>query len=86
MLIDTHCHFNHARFSDDLAACLQRAQESEVQQMIVDVGGQRSLHPDVKEPAGRTPLSQIKLLPDDPAGMLPQVAEIKKKYTAIFGN
>jgi iron(III) transport system substrate-binding protein len=57
-----------------------------VQQMIVDVGGQRSLHPDVKEPAGRTPLSQIKLLPDDPAGMLPQVAEIKKKYTAIFGN
>jgi len=57
-----------------------------VQQMIVDVGGQRSLHPDVKEPAGRTPLAKIKLLPDDPAGMLPQVAEIKKKYTEIFGN
>lgn len=57
-----------------------------IQQLLVDVGGQRSMHPDVKEPAGRTPLSQIKLLPDDPAGMLPQVAEIKKKYTAIFGN
>jgi len=57
-----------------------------IQQMIVDVGGQRSLHPDVKEPADRTPLSKIKLLPDDPAGMLPQVAEIKKKYTEIFGN
>ena len=57
-----------------------------VQQLLVDVGGQRSLHPDVKEPADRTPLAQIKLLPDDPAGMLPQVAEIKKKYTAIFGN
>ena len=59
---------------------------AKIQQLLVDVGGQRSLHPDVKEPAGRTPLTQIKLLPDDPAGMLPQVAEIKKKYTAIFGN
>ena len=57
-----------------------------VQQMMVDVGGQRSAHPEVKEPADRTPLAQIKLLPDDPAGMMPQVADIKKKYTAIFGN
>jgi len=57
-----------------------------IQQMMVDVGGQRSAHPDVKEPADRTPLAQIKLLPDDPAGMMPQVADIKKKYTAIFGN
>ena len=59
---------------------------AKVQQMLVDVGGQRSAHPDVKEPAGRTPLAQIKLLADDPAGMMPQVTEIKKKYTAIFGN
>jgi iron(III) transport system substrate-binding protein len=57
-----------------------------IQQLLVDVGGQRSAHPDVKEPPERTPLAQIKLLPDDPAGMMPQVAEIKKKYTAIFGN
>ena len=57
-----------------------------IQPMMVDVGGQRSAHPDVKEPADRTPLAQIKLLPDDPAGMMPQVADIKKKYTAIFGN
>jgi iron(III) transport system substrate-binding protein len=57
-----------------------------IQQLLVDIGGQRSVHADAKEPAGRTPLSQIKLLPDDPQGMLPQVAEIKKKYTAIFGN
>jgi hypothetical protein len=34
--------------------------------------------------ADRTPLAQIKLLPDDPAGMLPQIAEIKKRYTGIF--
>ena len=59
---------------------------AKVQQMIVDTGGQRSMHPDVKEPADRTPLAKIKLLPDDPAGMMPQVAEIKKKYTSIFGN
>jgi iron(III) transport system substrate-binding protein len=59
---------------------------TEVQQLIVNEGGNRSLHPDVKEPPERTPLAKIKLLPDDPQGMLPQVAEIKKKYTALFGN
>src|SRR5689334_14844730 len=57
-----------------------------IQQLLVDVGGQRSVHADVKEPADRTPLSQIKLLPDDPAAMMPQVNDIKKKYTQIFGN
>ncbi len=56
------------------------------QQLLVDAGGARSVHPEVKEPANRTPLRDIKLLPDDPAAMLPQVAEIKKKYTALFGN
>lgn len=59
---------------------------AKTQQLAVDAGGTRSVHPDVKEPPGRTPLAQIKLLPDDPVGMLPQVAEIKKRYTAIFGN
>ena len=57
-----------------------------VQQLMVDEGGLRSVHPDVKEPAGRTPLSQIKMLPDDPVAMLPQIADIKKRYTALFGN
>src|SRR5690348_3396364 len=59
---------------------------AKAQQLLADVGGQRSVHPDVKEPAGRTPLKDIKLLPDDANGMLPQIAEIKKKYTALFGN
>ena len=58
----------------------------EIQQLIVTEGGNRSLHPDVKEPPERTPLARIKLLPDDPQGMLPQVNEIKKKYTTLFGN
>ena len=57
-----------------------------VQQLMVTEGGLRSVHPDVKEPAGRTPLSQIKMLPDDPVAMLPQIADIKKRYTAMFGN
>ena len=57
-----------------------------IQQLIVTEGGNRSLHPDVKEPADRTPLAKIKLLPDDAQGMLPQVNDIKKKYTTLFGN
>jgi iron(III) transport system substrate-binding protein len=57
-----------------------------VQQLLVNEGGARSVHPDVKEPADRTPLAKIKTLSDDPQGMLPQINEIKKKYTALFGN
>jgi iron(III) transport system substrate-binding protein len=59
---------------------------AKAQQLLVDVGGQRSVHPDVKEPPERTPLKDIKLLADDAQGMLPQIADIKKKYTALFGN
>jgi len=59
---------------------------AKIQQLTVDQGGTRSMHPDVKDPPGRTPLSEIKLLPDDPAGMLPQIADIKKRYTELFGN
>ncbi len=35
MLIDTHCHFNHERFADDLAETLARAARAGVSQMIV---------------------------------------------------
>jgi len=59
---------------------------AKAQQLVVNEGGTRSAHPDVKEPPERTPLSKIKLLPDDPAGMLPEISEIKKRYTALFGN
>ncbi|HET7547483.1 MAG TPA: extracellular solute-binding protein [Usitatibacter sp.] len=57
-----------------------------VQQYLVDKGGLRSVVPGVKDPEGRTPLSQIKVIPDDPEGMLPHVEEIKKKYAALFGG
>ena len=56
------------------------------QQLLVNEGGLRSVVAGVTEPANRTPLKDIKLLPDDPEAMLPQVAEIKKKYTALFGS
>src|SRR5438876_212970 len=59
---------------------------AKIQQLTTSEGGTRSLHPDVKDPPGRTPLGAIKLLPDDPATMLPQIADIKKRYTALFGN
>src|SRR5438105_217700 len=59
---------------------------AKIQQLAVNEGGTRSVHPDVKDPQGRTPLSEIKLLPDDPVAMLPLVADIKKRYTALFGN
>jgi iron(III) transport system substrate-binding protein len=59
---------------------------AKVQQLLVDEGGLRSVHPDAKEPAGRTPLSQIKVLPDDPAAMLPVVAELKRRYAELFGH
>ena len=59
---------------------------AKIQQLTVNEGGTRSVHPDVKDPPGRTPLSAIKILTDDPVAMLPQIAEIKKRYTALFGN
>jgi iron(III) transport system substrate-binding protein len=58
----------------------------EAQQNNSDVGGLRSFHPEVKEKAGRTPLSQIKLLHSDPAALETQVETIKKKYEEYFGT
>jgi iron(III) transport system substrate-binding protein len=56
----------------------------DAQQLNSDVGGLRSFHPEVKEKAGRMPLSQIKLLNSDPAQLQPD--NIKKKYEEYFGT
>jgi iron(III) transport system substrate-binding protein len=56
------------------------------QQLNSDVGGLRSFHPGVKEKAGRTPLSEIKLLHSDPLQLEPLVTEIKAKYEQFFGT
>ncbi len=57
----------------------------EAQQLIVDVGGLRSVHPQVKEKAGRTPIKDIKWMKDDPAGVEKTAEDIKARYTKIFG-
>jgi iron(III) transport system substrate-binding protein len=56
----------------------------ECQQLNVDFGGLRSFHALVKDKAGRKPLSEIKLMQDDPAGVERQAEEIKARYTRIF--
>ena len=56
----------------------------EGQQLIVDQGGLKSAHSGVKEPATRTPLSKIKTMKDDPAGVEKQADEIKAKYAKYF--
>jgi len=56
----------------------------ECQQLCIDVGGLRSAHPQAKEKPGRTPLSQIKLMKDDPTAVLKQGAEIKAHYVKLF--
>jgi len=56
----------------------------ECQQLIIDVGGLRSMHPNTKEKAGRTPFKDIKVMKDDPAGVEKTADEIKQHYVKIF--
>ncbi|MFZ3243236.1 MAG: ABC transporter substrate-binding protein, partial [Pseudolabrys sp.] len=54
------------------------------QQLCIDIGGLRSVHPQIKEHTGRTPLSQIKTMKDDAAAVLKNGEQIKARYTKIF--
>jgi iron(III) transport system substrate-binding protein len=56
----------------------------DVQQLIIDVGGLRSVHPQAKEKPGRQPLSEIKLMKDDAAAVEKMSDEIKARYSKIF--
>jgi len=60
--------------------CLSR----EAQQLIIDVGGLRSVHPDTKEKEGRKPLKDIKTMKDDAAAVEQQSEQIKARYSKIF--
>jgi iron(III) transport system substrate-binding protein len=62
------------------AFCLGR----EAQQLIIDVGGLRSVHPDTREKEGRKPLKDIKTMKDDAAAVEQQSDAIKQHYTKIF--
>ena len=57
---------------------------AECQQLIVDVGGLRSVHPQVKEKAGRRPFKEIKTMKEDAAGVEKHGAEIKARYSKLF--
>jgi iron(III) transport system substrate-binding protein len=57
---------------------------AECQQLLVDVGGVRSMHPQVKEPPGRKPMKDIKLLPDNAAGVMKEGEQIKAHYVKLF--
>jgi iron(III) transport system substrate-binding protein len=56
----------------------------EAQAMIIEIGGLRSLHSEVKEKPGRTPLKDIKLLKEDAAGAESQSEAIKAHYLKLF--
>jgi iron(III) transport system substrate-binding protein len=56
----------------------------EAQQLIIDVGGLRSVHPQTKEKPGWAALKEIKTLKDDPAAVEQQSSAIKTRYSRIF--
>ena len=56
----------------------------ECQQLIIDTGGLRSMHPQTKEKAGRTPFKDIKTMKDDPAAVEKMGDEIKAHYVKLF--
>jgi iron(III) transport system substrate-binding protein len=56
----------------------------EAQQIIIDAGGLRSLHAEVKEHPGRKPLADIKLMKEDAEGAEKASEEIKARYQKLF--
>jgi len=56
----------------------------DAQQLIVDVGGLRSVHPQAQEKAGRTPFKDIKTMKDDAAAVEKEGDAIKARYTKLF--
>src|SRR3954464_8438724 len=56
----------------------------EAQQLIIDLGGLRSVHSQAVEKAGRKPLKDIKTMKDDAAAVEKEGESIKARYTKIF--
>jgi iron(III) transport system substrate-binding protein len=57
----------------------------ECQQLVIDVGALRSVHPGAKEKPGRKPFKDIKVMKDDAAGVEKNAEQIKARYSKIFG-
>src|ERR1043166_6810121 len=58
---------------------------TECQQLIVDVGKLRSMHPQTKETDGRVPMGQFKTMKEDAAAVEKQSDTIKARYSKLFG-
>ena len=56
----------------------------DAQQLIIDTGGLRSVHPETREKPGRTPFKDIKTMKDDAAAVEKQGDAIKVRYSKIF--
>ena len=57
----------------------------ECQQLIVEFGGLRSMHPLAKDKGGRTTFRDIKTMKEDPAGVERTSEDIKARYSKLFG-
>ena len=57
----------------------------EAQQLCIDVAGLRSVHPQTKEKPGRKPFGEIKKMKDDPEAIEKTSAEVKARYSKLFG-
>ena len=58
---------------------------AECQQLVIDVGALRSVHPAAKEKPGRRPFKDIKVMKDDPVGVEKSAQDVKARYSKIFG-
>jgi iron(III) transport system substrate-binding protein len=56
----------------------------DAQQLIIDSGGLRSVHPQTQEKPGRKPFKDIKTMKDDAAAVEQQGDAIKARYSKIF--
>ena len=56
----------------------------DAQQLIIDVGGLRSVHPQTEEKPGRKPFKEVKTMKDDAAAVEREGDAIKARYTKIF--
>ncbi len=56
----------------------------ECQQLVIDQGGLRSMHPLTKDKPGRKPFKDIKTMKEDAAGVEKNTEEIKARYVKIF--
>jgi iron(III) transport system substrate-binding protein len=57
---------------------------AECQKFNVEYGGLRSAHSQVKDKAGRKPLTEIKVMKDNAEAVEKESAEIKAHYTRLF--